>query len=164
MIFKNGGINASDNVSKLAAIAIGKETPKQLTELKTNLDQVESLVAGIRQYTSGVDSAAIVSQKINSGMGDLNKGILDLKDGSIKLSSASKKLKNGIDSLDSGLHRFNNEGIEKFVNGLKGNEITNIINNLEGIKAASSKEGFVGGKLDEMSGESKIIFKTGEIK
>ena len=164
VIFKNGGINASDNVSKLAAIAIGKETPKQLTELKTNLDQVESLVAGIRQYTSGVDSAAIASQKINSGMGDLNKGILDLKDGSIKLSSASKKLKNGIDSLDSGLHRFNNEGIEKFVNGLKGNEITNIINNLEGIKAASSNEVFVGGKLDEMSGESKIIFKTGEIK
>ena len=97
-------------------------------------------------------------------MGDLNKGILDLKDGSMKLSSASKKLKTGINSLDSGLHRFNNEGIEKFVNGLQGNDITNIVNNLEGVKAASSKEVFVGGKLDEMSGESKIIFKTGEIK
>lgn len=164
VIFKNGGINSSDNVSKLAAIAIGKETPKQLTELKSNLDQVESLVAGIRQYTSGVDSAAMASQKISSGMGDLNKGILDLKDGSIKLSAASKKLKKGIDTLDSGLHRFNDEGIEKFVNGLKGNDITNIVNNLEGIKAASSNEVFVGGKLDEMSGESKIIFKTGEIK
>lgn len=164
VIFKNGALNASDNVSKLAPIAIGKETPKQLTELKTNLDQVESLVAGIRQYTSGVDSAAMASQKISSGMGDLNKGILDLKDGSIKLSAASKKLKKGIDTLDSGLHRFNDEGIEKFVNGLKENEITNIVNNIEGIKAASSKEVFVGGKLDEMSGESKIIFKTGEIK
>lgn len=164
VIFKNGGINASDNVSKLAAIAIGKETPKQLVDLKVSLDQVESLVSGIRQYTSGVDSAAIASQKISSGMGELNKGILDLKGGSIKLSAASKKLKNGIDTLDAGLHRFNYEGIEKFVNGLKGNDITNIVNNLEGIKAASSKEVFVGGKLDEMSGESKIIFKTGEIK
>lgn len=164
VIFKNGGINASDNVSKLAAIAIGKETPKQLVDLKVSLDQVESLVSGIRQYTSGVDSAAIASQKISSGMGELNKGILDLKGGSIKLSAASKKLKNGIDTLDAGLHRFNDEGIEKFVNGLKGNDITNIVNNLEGIKAASSKEVFVGGKLDEMSGESKIIFKTGEIK
>lgn len=164
VIFKNGGINASDNVSKLAAIAIGKETPKQLTELKTNLDQVESLVAGIRQYTSGVDSAAMASQKISSGMGEFNKGILDLKDGSVKLSAASKKLKKGIDTLDSGLHRFNDEGIEKFVNGLKENEITNIVNNIEGIKAASSNEVFVGGKLVEMSGESKIIFKTGEIK
>lgn len=164
VIFKNGEINASDNVSKLAAIAIGKETPKQLVDLKVSLDQVESLVSGIRQYTSGVDSAAIASQKISSGMGDLNKGILDLKGGSIKLSAASKKLKNGIDTLDAGLHRFNDEGIEKFVNGLKGNDITNIVNNLEGIKAASSKEVFVGGKLDEMSGESKIIFKTGEIK
>lgn len=164
VIFKNGGINASDNVSKLAAIAIGKETPKQLVDLKVSLDQVESLVSGIRQYTSGVDSAAIASQKISSGMGNLNKGILDLKGGSIKLSAASKKLKNGIDTLDAGLHRFNDEGIEKFVNGLKGNDITNIVNNLEGIKAASSNEVFVGGKLDEMSGESKIIFKTGEIK
>ena len=164
VIFKNGGINASDNVSKLAAIAIGKETPKQLVDLKVSLDQVESLVSGIRQYTSGVDSAAIASQKISSGMGELNKGILDLKGGSIKLSAASKKLKNGIDTLDAGLHRFNDEGIEKFVNGLKGNDITNIVNNLEGIKAASSNEVFVGGKLDEMSGESKIIFKTGEIK
>lgn len=164
IVFQNGAINASDNSSKLAAIAIGKETPKQLVELKTNLDQVESLVSGIRQYTSGVDSAAMASQKISSGMGDLNKGILDLKDGSMKLSSASKKLKTGINSLDSGLHRFNNEGIEKFVNGLQGNDITNIVNNLEGVKAASSKEVFVGGKLDEMSGESKIIFKTGEIK
>lgn len=139
-------------------------TLSPVVELKTNLDQVESLVSGIRQYTSGVDSAAMASQKISSGMGDLNKGILDLKDGSMKLSSASKKLKTGINSLDSGLHRFNNEGIEKFVNGLKGNDITNIVNNLEGVKAASSKEVFVGGKLDEMSGESKIIFKTGEIK
>lgn len=164
VIFKNGAINASDNVSKLAAIAIGKETPKQLVELKNNLDQVESLVAGIRQYTNGVDSAAMASQKLNSGMGDINKGILELNDGSMKLSVASKKLKNGIDTLDAGLHRFNNEGIEKFVSGLKGNDMTNIINNLEGIKVASSNEVFVGGKMDGMSGESKIIFKTGEIK
>ena len=97
-------------------------------------------------------------------MGELNKGILDLNDGSMKLSAASKKLKNGIDTLDAGLHRFNNEGIEKFVSGLKGNDITSIVNNLEGIKEASSNEVFVGGKLDGMSGESKIIFKTGEIK
>lgn len=164
VIFKNGAINASDNVSKLAAIAIGKETPKQLIELKGSLDQVESLVAGIKQYTNGVDSAAMASQKLNSGMGELNKGILDLNDGSMKLSAASKKLKNGIDTLDAGLHRFNNEGIEKFVSGLKGNDITSIVNNLEGIKEASSNEVFIGGKLDGMSGESKIIFKTGEIK
>lgn len=63
-IFKNGAINAEENLSKFAAIAVGKETPSKLVDLKNKLDQVEALVAGINQYTIGVDSAAGGSDKL----------------------------------------------------------------------------------------------------
>ena len=62
------------------------------------------------------------------------------------------------------MNRFDREGISKFVNTLKASDLKKISSNLEGIKEASRYEVFVGGKADEMSGESKIIFKTGEIK
>lgn len=70
----------------------------------------------------------------------------------------------GITKLNSGMSRFDKEGIEKFTSVLSDNEISAVISNFEGIKEASKKEVFVGGKLDDMTGESKILFKTGEVK
>lgn len=163
-IFKDGNINALENVRKLASIAVGKETPKKLSELKDNLDQFEALKAGINEYTNGVNSLAIGSKKLVLGMTDLNNGIEELNNSGEKLKGGSKSLREGIDKLNKGMNRFDREGISKFVNTLKASDLKKITSNLEGIKEASRHEVFVGGKADEMSGESKIIFKTGEIK
>lgn len=163
-VFKSGEINASDNVKKLAAMAVGKKTPEKLNELKENLDSVEALVAGIIQYTGGVDRAAIAGKKLEAGMAEFNRGITKLNDVSATILEGSRKIKFGADKLKQGMHKFDSEGIGEFVNALKDKDLTNILNNLEAVKEASQKEAFIGGKLPEMSGESKIIFKTAEIK
>jgi putative membrane protein len=162
--FKNGELNAAENVHKLAAMALGKETPKKLADLKNQLDQVEALVSGVLQYTGGLDAAAIGSQKLTQGMNELNNGIAGLKNGCGSLAEGSKKLIAGLDTLQSGMAKFNKDGIEAFVNELNNEELTDIFDNFKAITEASKNEVFIGGKTDEMSGESRIIFKTGEIK
>lgn len=162
-IFKNGEINASDNTKKLAAIAVGKETPKKLVDLKDNLDQVESLVSGILEYTNGVNMAATGSKRLVMGMTELNSGISEINKGSKRLYAGSERMISGITRLHTGMSRFDNEGISKFVSKLNDEQLSNLMKNIKGIKEASKKDVLVGGKLDSMSGESKIIFKTGEI-
>lgn len=161
--FVNGGINSVENVRKLASIAVGKETPKKLNDLKDNLDRFESLKAGIKEYTSGVDTIAAGSDKLLIGMIELNNGIEKLNDASSKLSSGSDNLKNGINKLKDSINKFDSEGISKFTESLSKSDIIKISNNIKGIKEASKKQVFIGGKLDSMSGESRIIFKTEEI-
>ena len=163
-IFINGKVNAGDNVKKFSAMAVGKETPKKLSELKKGLDNVEMLVAGVLRYTDGVDEAAAGSKKLLQGVTELDNGISGLKVGSDKLSAGSKQMVNGIDMLNYGMNKFDNDGIGKFVKELNNKELTEILDNFYGIKSASMNEVFIGGKSESMSGESKIIFKTGEIK
>jgi len=94
---------------------------------------------------------------------ELNNGIEKLNDASSKLSSGSDNLKNGINKLKDSINKFNSEGISKFTESLSKSDIIEISNNIKGIKEASKNQVFIGGKLDSMSGESRIIFKTEEI-
>lgn len=161
--FVNGGIKSVENVKKLASIAVGKETPKKLNDLKDNLDRFEALKAGIKEYTSGVDTIASGSDKLLIGMISLNDGIEKLNEASSKLSSGSDNLKNGINKLKDSINKFDSEGISKFTESLSKSDIIKISNNIKGIKKASKNQVFIGGKLDSMSGESRVIFKTDEI-
>lgn len=161
--FVNGGINSVENVRKLASIAVGKETPKKLNDLKDKLDRFESLKAGIKEYTSGVDTIASGSGELLTGMIELSNGISKLNDASQELSNGSNNLRNGINKLMEGVNRFDSEGISKFKDSLEKSDIIEISNNIKGIKEASKEQIFMGGKLDSMTGESRIIFKTEEI-
>lgn len=163
-VFQAGQINASENVERLAAIAVGKETPEKLAELKGNLDRVEEVLVGVRQYTNGLDRAAAESEKLLAGMEDLNRGVSDLRDASQKLSGGSKTLKEGMDMLDQGLNRFNQAGIDQFVHALDEEKVSETVTALEGVREASEKEIFLGGKREDMTGEARIIFKTGAVK
>lgn len=162
--FKNGKVKANENVKKLSAIAVGKDTPKKLKALKQSLDQIEILVSGMLDYTSGVDKVAAGSTKLLAGINELNTGTKKLENGTTRLANGSKQLREGLAKLNKGMTKFNKDGIEKFVNTLDNNDLNKIINNIENLKKASKNEVFVGGKLDNMTGESKIIFKTKEIE
>lgn len=162
-IFKVGESNALENIPKLGAIAVGKETPQKLSALKTNLDNVEFLVIGINNYTKGVDKAALGSKNLYNGLIELNKGTEELKNGTNTLYNGSTKFKEGLYKVNQGMNKFNQEGIDKFVSTLNKESLTNILHNIENIKEASNRYPFVGGKLPSMTGESKIIFKTDEI-
>lgn len=162
-LFKNGKIDALANVKKLSAIAVGKETPEKLNVLKQSLDQIEMLVSGVIEYTSEVDKIAAGSVKLLEGINELNLGTKELENGAGKLANGFKQLKEGLIKLNKGMIDFNEEGIDKFVKALNNEELTNIMHNMENIKEASKKEVFVGGKIPNMTGESKIIFKSSDI-
>lgn len=163
-IFSNAKTNSVENVKKLSSIAVGKETPQKLAYLKNNLDRFESLKAGIMEYTNGVNAAATGSSKLLIGLNELDCGIRKLDEASSELSRGSDSLRNGLNKLSESMNRFDKEGISKFTESLNKSDIIEISNNIKGIKEASKHQIFMGGKLDSMSGESRIIFKTDEIK
>ena len=148
---------ASDNVKKLSAIAVGKDVPAKLKSLKEQLDSLEMFIAGVKQYTAGVDAAAAGSSKLVSGLEQLNNGIT-------KLDAGSNKLDSGATQLASGMTQLNEQGIQKFISTLSKADIGKITSRLEATIAASKREVFVGGKEDSMTGESRLIFKSGEVK
>lgn len=148
---------AADNVKKLAAIAVGKDAPEKLKALKEQLDSLEMFIAGINQYTAGVDAAAAGSSKLVTGLEQLNDGINQLNDGTSKLDQ-------GASELASGMAKFNQEAIQKFVSKLSKTQLSKITSRLEATVDASKNEVFVGGKDDNMSGESRLIFKTGAVE
>lgn len=148
---------ASDNVKKLSAIAVGKDVPAKLKSLKEQLDSLEMFIAGVKQYTAGVDAAAAGSSKLVSGLEHLNSGITKLDDGSNKVDA-------GATQLAAGMTQLNEQGIQKFISTLNKADIGKITSRLEATITASKQEVFVGGKDSSMTGESRLIFKSGEVK
>ena len=114
-------------------------------------------IAGVKQYTAGVDAAAAGSSKLLSGLDQLNNGIAQMDQGSNKLDA-------GATQLAAGMTKFNQQGIRKFIGTLKKAELNKIAGRLEATVEVSKHEVFVGGKDSSMSGESRLIFKSGEIK
>ncbi len=155
-LFSAAATDASDNVSKLAAMAVGSDTPEALSELKSTLDQVETYVAGVNQYTAGVDSAAAGSAQLVSGMSQIDEGIGSLEDGIEALNEGARDLNNGME-------KFDKEGIQKFVDSLDDSQLDELNARFQGVAEASKNTVMVGGISDDMSGESKIIFRTGEV-
>jgi putative membrane protein len=170
--YSNASKNASENVTKLASAAVsGSGATEKLSELKSQLDSIEQYVAGVNQYTAGVDTAAAGSSKLVSGMKQINSGIKSLDSGASQLDSGASKLdkgagtlSDGADTLADSMSKFNEEGIQAFVSTLDDAQIADMTGKLKASIDASKKEVFVGGKLSSMTGESRIIFKTGEVK
>ena len=54
--------------------------------------------------------------------------------------------------------------IQKFISTLSKADIGKITSRLEATIAASKHEVFVGGKEGSVTGESRLIFKSGEVK
>ena len=55
-------------------------------------------------------------------------------------------------------------GIQKLTGALNENELKDMTNRLEAIVQASKRSNMIGGMADNMTGESRMIFKTMEIK
>ena len=81
-----------------------------------------------------------------------------------ELKSATAQLSSGASELNTGMSTFNSQGIQKLVSSLSSSQLKEIANRLEATADASKQTVFVGGKTSAMSGESKIIFKTEEVK
>lgn len=111
---------------------------------------VQTLAAQMNALSEGTGKLSAGASKLNSGAGDLYTG-------TIKLSA-------GAATLDSGMAQFNKEGIHKMADTLNGSQLLTIGKRIKAAADADRIEYLMGGKSADMSGESKIIYKTAEVK
>ena len=119
-------------------------------DLKKLQDGADELKAGTQALAKGAVQVDAGAGKLVTYMGQLTEGAEDLSDGA--------------DTLASGMATFNKTGIQKLVSTLKDSDIKSMVNRAKATVDAASDGSFIGGKQDGQSGESKIIFKTDEVK
>lgn len=118
---------------------------------------LQSLQAGIKVDTKDKTSLVTGVNKLDAGAGKLVTYMGQLTEGAETLSD-------GADTLASGMATFNKTGIQKLVSTLKDSDIKSMVNRVKATLDAASDGSFIGGKQEGQSGESKIIFKTDEVK
>lgn len=118
---------------------------------------LQSLQAGIKVDTKDKTSLVTGVNKLDAGAGKLVTYMGQLTEGAETLSD-------GADTLASGMATFNKTGIQKLVSTMKDSDIKSMVNRVKATLDAASDGSFIGGKQEGQSGESKIIFKTDEVK
>lgn len=131
---------------------------KSLQEgIKVDTKDKTSLVTGVNKLDAGTTKLAKGAVQVDAGAGKLVTYMGQLTEGAETLSD-------GADTLANGMATFNKTGIQKLVSTLKDSDIKSTVNRVKATLDAASDGSFIGGKQDGQSGESKIIFKTDEVK
>lgn len=131
---------------------------KSLQEgIKVDTKDKTSLVTGVNKLDAGTTKLAKGAVQVDAGAGKLVTYMGQLTEGAEDLSD-------GADTLASGMATFNKTGIQKLVSTMKDSDIKSTVNRVKATLDAASDGSFIGGKQDGQSGESKIIFKTDEVK
>lgn len=139
---------------------------------------LQSLQAGIKVDTKDKTSLVTGVNKLDAGASKLDAGTTKLANGAVQVDAGAGKLvtymgqltegaetlSDGADTLASGMATFNKTGIQKLVSTMKDSDIKSTVNRVKATLDAASDGSFIGGKQDGQSGESKIIFKTDEVK
>lgn len=139
---------------------------------------LQSLQAGIKVDTKDKTSLVTGVNKLDAGANKLDAGTTKLANGAVQVDAGAGKLvtymgqltegaetlSDGADTLASGMATFNKTGIQKLVSTMKDSDIKSTVNRVKATLDAASDGSFIGGKQDGQSGESKIIFKTDEVK
>lgn len=125
--------------------------------IKVDTKDKTSLVTGVNKLDAGTTKLAKGAVQVDAGAGKLVTYMGQLTEGAETLSD-------GADTLASGMATFNKTGIQKLVSTLKDSDIKSTVNRVKATLDAASDGSFIGGKQEGQSGESKIIFKTDEVK
>ena len=139
---------------------------------------LQSLQAGIKVDTKDRTSLVTGVNKLDAGANKLDAGTTKLANGAVQVDAGAGKLvtymgqltegaetlSDGADTLANGMATFNKTGIQKLVSTLKDSDIKSTVNRVKATLDAASDGSFIGGKQEGQSGESKIIFKTDEVK
>lgn len=147
-----GASDANDGAAKL------KAGTKDLD------DGAAALNKGASDLNSGASNLKDGAGKLQAGADELSSGAGQLADGTAEFKKGTAKLAGGAETLYDGMYAFNRDGIQKLVSSLSDMDIDNMIARLNALSDASAKADFIGGKADDMKGESKIIFKSGAVK
>ncbi len=149
---KSGLKGAFTETAKQAAGTAASEAT--VTTATTFNDKIKAAVQKLSGQMSALSQG---TGKISAGASKLNSGAGDLYTGTTKLSA-------GAATLDSGMAQFNKEGIHKMADTLNGSQLLTIGKRIKAAADADRIEYLIGGKSAGMSGESKIIYKTAEVK
>lgn len=149
-------------------------------ELKARTQALDTAVnvGGTKADGTKVPSLSKAVAGLNSGAAQLDAGTTKLANGAVQVDAGAGKLvtymgqltegaetlSDGADTLASGMATFNKTGIQKLVSTMKDSDIKSMVNRVKATLDAASDGSFIGGKQDGQSGESKIIFKTDEVK
>lgn len=117
----------------------------------------DKIKAAVQKLSGQMNALSEGTGKLSAGASKLNSGAGDLYTGTTKLSA-------GAATLDSGMAQFNKEGIHKMADTLNGSQLLTIGKRIKAAADADRIEYLIGGKSAGMSGESKIIYKTAEVK
>ena len=164
-IAKDAAAKASVNTTISGGIKAG---------VKTAMTQTAGTAASTATVTTATtfnEKTKVAAQKLNASMSALSQGTGKLNAGASKLNSGAgdlytgtTKLSAGAATLDSGMAQFNKEGIHKMADTLNGSQLLTIGKRIKAAADADRIEYLMGGKSAGMSGESKIIYKTAEVK
>lgn len=156
---------ASENTTVSGGIKVG---------VKSAMTQTAGTAASKATVTTATtfnEKTKVAAQKLNASMSALSQGTGKINAGASKLNSGAgdlytgtNKLTAGAATLDSGMAQFNKEGIHKMADTLNGSQLLTIGKRIKAAADADRIEYLIGGKSAGMSGESKIIFKTAEVK
>lgn len=156
---------ASENTTVSGGIKAG---------VKTAMTQTAGAAASTATVTTATtfnEKTKVAAQKLNASMSALSQGTGKINAGASKLNSGAgdlytgtNKLTAGAATLDSGMAQFNKEGIHKMADTLNGSQLLTIGKRIKAAADADRIEYLIGGKSAGMSGESKIIYKTAEVK
>ena len=168
---EKGAKSVSDGTSKLDAAVEGKDDKGNYKD-GTLAAGVQSLNTGAAKLNAGITASdqglsqlqESVNKSLKSGTSQLSSGSSKIVKYMGQLSEGAETLSSGTDTLSSSMKKFNKQGIQKLVSTMDDADLDTLISRAQATVDAASEGSFVGGKLDSQNGESKIIFKTDEVK
>ena len=160
-----------DGADELKAGTQALDTAVNVGGTKADGTKVPSLSKAVAGLNSGAAQLDAGANKLDAGTTKLANGAVQVDAGAGKLvtymgqlTEGAETLSDGADTLASGMATFNKTGIQKLVSTMKDSDIKSMVNRVKATLDAASDGSFIGGKQDGQSGESKIIFKTDEVK
>lgn len=160
-----------DGADELKAGTQALDTAVNVGGTKADGTKVPSLSKAVAGLNSGAAQLDAGANKLDAGTTKLANGAVQVDAGAGKLvtymgqlTEGAETLSDGADTLASGMATFNKTGIQKLVSTMKDSDIKSTVNRIKATLDAASDGSFIGGKQDGQSGESKIIFKTDEVK
>ena len=100
--------------ARLAAAGAGHDS---LVALKTQLDQVNTFVNGLKAYTDGAAKAAEGAEQLNGGMIQLKDGAEQVHTGAAQLAEGTSQLAAGMDTLAKGAEELKSGADTLHTNG-----------------------------------------------
>lgn len=150
---------------------VAQTLDSNLTPVLSQLNDVNKLVQGVKEYTAGVDKCYTGSKSLKDGASTLADGAKSLKDGTNSLSSGvgtlkdgSSKLADGAKELYDGLVKYNAEGISKITDDSRISNLQEAIDLLEAVKEQGTTYNNYSGISEGTNGSVKFVYKVEGVK